>query len=123
VNPTSKDAVAPLLTDVAIAPIFAKAIQLAVDRYTSTADGSSLYNDFQLAKAANSDWELIHHWISDSLYLAHIPVHYLFPEPSHIRATPQPGKPSAPNLPPEALRFFYIDQFVPFSIKFSVARS
>lgn len=108
-NPTSEDAIAPPLSDPAVAPVMTKAIQLAVDRYASTVDGSSLYNDFQLAKAANSDWELIHGWISDTLYLAHIPAHYLFPEPSHLRAGPEPGKPTTPNLPPEALRFFYVD--------------
>lgn len=35
--------------------------------------------------------------------------HYLFPEPSHIRATPIAGQQAVPNLPPEALRFFYVD--------------
>jgi hypothetical protein len=73
VNPHSTDAVAPPLSDPAVAPIMAKAIQLAVDRYSSTVDGESLYNDFQLAQAVNADWELIHNWISDCLYLAHIP--------------------------------------------------
>ncbi|KAH7356949.1 hypothetical protein BKA65DRAFT_218378 [Rhexocercosporidium sp. MPI-PUGE-AT-0058] len=109
ISPPSTDAVAPPLSDPAVAPIFAKAVQLTVDRYASTVDGNSLYNDFNLAESANSDWELIHSWISDCLYLAHIPAHYLFPEPSHIRAGPVLGKPIAPNLPPEALRFFFVD--------------
>ncbi|KAG4435923.1 hypothetical protein IFR05_008580 [Cadophora sp. M221] len=109
ISPPSTDAIAPPLSDPAVAPIFAKAVQLTVDRYASTVDGNSLYNDFNLAESANSDWELIHSWISDCLYLAHIPAHYLFPEPSHIRAGPVPGKPIAPNLSPEALRFFFVD--------------
>ncbi|KAF8851876.1 hypothetical protein BDZ45DRAFT_678781 [Acephala macrosclerotiorum] len=109
INPHSTDAVAPPLSSPEVAPIFAKAIQLAVDRYSSSVDGESIYNDFHLAQAANADWELILNWISDCLYLAHIPAHYLFPEPSHIRATPKVTQEIVPNLPPEALRFFYID--------------
>ena len=34
----------------------------------------------------------------------------MFPEPSHIQGQPDPeAPPSIPNLPPEALRFFFID--------------
>lgn len=73
INPHSTDAVAPSLSSPEVAPIFAKAIQLAVDRYSSSVDGESLYNDFHLAQAANADWELILNWVSDCLYLAHIP--------------------------------------------------
>ncbi|KAK0100918.1 hypothetical protein ONS95_007360 [Cadophora gregata] len=109
ISPPSTNSVAPPLSDPAVAPIFAKAVQLTIDRYAGTVGGNSLYNDFNLDEAANSDWELIHSWISDCLYLAHIPAHYLFPEPSHIRARPETGKPIAPNLPPEALRFFFVD--------------
>jgi len=72
-NPMSKDGVAPPLSSPAVAPVFAKAIEQAVDRYGSDVTGTSLYNDFHLEQAANSDWELIHSWISDCLYLAHIP--------------------------------------------------
>jgi hypothetical protein len=72
-NPTSLDTVAPPLTSPAVSPIFATAIQNAVDRYAASVNGASIYNDFNLAQAANSDWELIHNWISDTLYLAHIP--------------------------------------------------
>ncbi|KAH8654009.1 hypothetical protein BGZ60DRAFT_435848 [Tricladium varicosporioides] len=109
INPHSTDAVAPDVTSPEVAPIMTKAIQLAVDRYSSDVTGKSLYNDFHLAQAANADWELILNWISDTLYLAHIPAHYLFPEPSHIRATPTISQAIVPNLPPEALRFFFID--------------
>lgn len=38
-NPTSKATVAGPLTSATVAPIFAKAIQLDVDRYASTVDG------------------------------------------------------------------------------------
>lgn len=49
---------------------------------------------------------------SEPLYLTdEIVAHYLFPEPSHIQG-PQVAQSSssAPNTPPEALRFFFIDE-------------
>jgi hypothetical protein len=72
-SPLSTDDVAPALSHPAVTAKFATAIQQAVDRYSSTVTGELIYNDFGLQQAANSDWELIHGWISDCLYLAHIP--------------------------------------------------
>ncbi|CZR65010.1 uncharacterized protein PAC_14910 [Phialocephala subalpina] len=109
INSMSKDSVAPPLSHPDVAPIFSKALTQTIDRYTSDVTGETLYNDFNLSQAANADWELIHGWISDCLYLAHIPAHYLFPEPSWLRAQPDLNAPIVPNLPPEALRFFFID--------------
>ncbi|PMD29538.1 hypothetical protein L207DRAFT_538723 [Hyaloscypha variabilis F] len=68
-----------------------------------------IYNDFELSKAANSDWELIHNWTSNTLYLGNIPSYVLFPEPTHIKGDQIKTAPTLPNVPPEALRFFYID--------------
>ncbi|KAH0562327.1 hypothetical protein GP486_002981 [Trichoglossum hirsutum] len=72
-NPSSTDPVAPPLTHPEVAPLFAKALRQAVDTVTSATDGETLYSDFDLESAANSDWELIHGWISDCLYLGKIP--------------------------------------------------
>ena len=72
-NPPSTDSVAPPLSHADVAPFFAKALQQAVNANASTNTGEEVYNDFQLASAANSDWELIHNWISNCLYLAKIP--------------------------------------------------
>ncbi|KAI8631388.1 hypothetical protein F5Y19DRAFT_394874 [Xylariaceae sp. FL1651] len=57
--------------------------------------GEEIYNEFNVAKPNDSDWVAIHGWVMDKLYLAGIPAHYLVPDPSF--------------LPPEGLRFFYID--------------
>ena len=70
----------------------------------------ALYNGFLLDSAANSDWEVVYRWIYDALYLGHIPAHFLFPEPSHLKSTnPLVVPPGQSKLQQEALRFFYID--------------
>jgi hypothetical protein len=118
--PSSTDAVAPPLSHPDIAPVFAEAVQQTVHNLASADSGEQIYNDFNLASATNSDWELIHNWISDCLYLSKIPGTwslvnlssdiYLFPEPAHIQGAPNAAAPiSLPNVPPEALRFFSID--------------
>lgn len=89
----STDRVAPPLTHPDVAPIFKNNLIIFVD--AQVAAGQSLYRGFGLGKANNSDWEVIHNWISDKLFLGGIPAQYLFPDPS--------------VLPSEALRFFYID--------------
>ncbi len=43
----------------------------------------------------NADWQLVQSWILDNMFLKNIPAHYLIPDPSY--------------LPPETIRFFYID--------------
>lgn len=44
----------------------------------------------------NTDFQQVYNWVLDRLHLAHIPAHYLIPDASY--------------LPPESLRFFYIDE-------------
>ncbi|KAL8769555.1 MAG: hypothetical protein Q9209_004486 [Squamulea sp. 1 TL-2023] len=80
----------------------------AVDRLTRS--GERTYSDYQLEKGDNSDWEIIHNWISDKLFLSGIPFHYLVIDPSHIASTPIPFSAKDPiQLPSEALRFFHVD--------------
>ncbi|KIX05661.1 uncharacterized protein Z518_03633 [Rhinocladiella mackenziei CBS 650.93] len=57
--------------------------------------GPEIYNEFNVYGENNTDWSTILRWITDKLYLADIPAHWLFPDPSYI--------------PDESLRFFYID--------------
>jgi hypothetical protein len=73
INPSSTDPVAPPLTHPDVAPIFAEAIRIAVDSNASNADGAAIYSELNLDQATNSDWELIHGWLSDSLYFKNIP--------------------------------------------------
>lgn len=108
INPPVKDSVAPPLNHPSVAPVFAKAIAQEVDKATSA--GEILYTDFCTDKANNADWVSIFNWIQDALFLAKIPAHYLFHEPSHIKGIPViNATPGSPSLPPEALRFFHID--------------
>jgi hypothetical protein len=76
-NPPSHAKVAPPLTHPDVAPTFATEMRKAVNTTTSDDKGEKFYSDFELAKAANSDWELIHNWISDCLYLGHVPGKHL----------------------------------------------
>ena len=126
----STDPVAPPLSDPEVAPVFAEAVVHSVDLHSSVDGGERIYSDFQLAAASNSDWELIHNWISNTLYLANIPgklllsisgpyyniqsktflAHYLFPEPTHVQAEQIENVPAnGLDKPAEALRFFHID--------------
>ncbi|ORY12599.1 hypothetical protein BCR34DRAFT_613864 [Clohesyomyces aquaticus] len=57
--------------------------------------GTEVYNEFNSIGENNTDWSAILKWITDKLYLADIPAHILFPDPSFI--------------PEESIRFFYID--------------
>ena len=62
----------------------------------ATADPTSAnkpYNEYNTPYSA--DWALVLKWVMDRLYLYNIPAHYLIGDPS--------------KLPPETLRFFYID--------------
>ncbi|KAF2839441.1 hypothetical protein M501DRAFT_992402 [Patellaria atrata CBS 101060] len=90
--PTSEK-VGPSLIHPKVLPVFERSITRVFRALT--ASGDELYSDYTLGSANNSDWEIIHNWISDKLFLADIPAHYLIPDPSY--------------LPSEALRFFYID--------------
>ncbi|KAG7294509.1 hypothetical protein NEMBOFW57_004584 [Staphylotrichum longicolle] len=51
------------------------------------------FNEINVPKSA--DWQLVQSWILDNMFLKNIPAHYLLPDPSY--------------LPPESIRFFYID--------------
>ncbi|KAK5655814.1 hypothetical protein OQA88_5352 [Cercophora sp. LCS_1] len=51
------------------------------------------FNELNVPKS--SDWHLVQSWILDNMFLKNIPAHYLIPDPSY--------------LPPESIRFFYID--------------
>ena len=55
------------------------------------------YNGFNMDGPSNTDWPVIHTWLAEKLSLGGIPPQYLIPEPSFV--------------PPESLRFFYIDDF------------
>lgn len=89
----NSDTVALPFSDPQVAPIFTNNLFKVID--AQTAAGEAIYTDYSLGNANNSDWEVIHAWISDKLFLSGIPAQYLFPDPS--------------MLPSEALRFFYID--------------
>lgn len=110
INPPIKDSVAPPLNHPAVAPIFAMAVRNEVDKATSA--GEAIYTDFSKDKdtTTSADWVSIFNWVQDALFLAKIPAHYLFHEPSHIKGPPVlNAMPGSPALPPEALRFFHID--------------
>jgi hypothetical protein len=76
INPHPPPAVAPPLSHPDVVPIMAKAIQKAVDFHASASDGETLYSDLCSLLAGNSDWELIHGWLNDCLYLKNIPGAY-----------------------------------------------
>ena len=73
-------------------PILRENIRKRALLLASSADGT-IYNEFNLAN--NTDWPVILSWVMDRLFLANIPAHHLFVDPSH--------------LPMEALRLFHID--------------
>jgi hypothetical protein len=84
---------APPLDSPSVAPISNQNIKLAVQ--TAGSAGDEIYNEFNKAGHNNSDWVIIHKWISEKLYLTDIPAHIFIPDPSF--------------LPEESLRFFHID--------------
>ncbi|KAI1129985.1 hypothetical protein F5Y10DRAFT_290230 [Nemania abortiva] len=51
------------------------------------------FNDINVPNS--TDWQIVQGWILDNLFLKNIPAHYLIPDPYY--------------LPPESIRFFYID--------------
>ena len=73
-------------------PILRENVRKQALLIASSADGT-IYNEFNLAN--NTDWPVILSWVMDRLFLANIPAHHLFVDPSH--------------LPMEALRLFHID--------------
>lgn len=91
--PTNRT-LAPPLDNPSVVPIFHANIKDAVSESGSTI-GGELWNEFNKTGHKNSDWTIIHTWISEKLSLTDIPAHILIPDPSF--------------LPEESLRFFYID--------------
>ena len=73
-------------------PILRENIRKQALLLASSADGT-IYNEFNLAN--NTDWLVVLSWVMDRLFLANIPSHHLFVDPSH--------------LPMEALRLFHMD--------------
>jgi hypothetical protein len=94
VSPRDRTVVPGLKTPAAL-PLFSSHLQATVASNTSA--GSDVYTEFNLDKPNNSDWVVIHSWISNKLALGDIPPQHLIPEPSY--------------LPRESLRFFHIDDF------------
>ncbi|KIV76928.1 hypothetical protein PV11_08777 [Exophiala sideris] len=99
--PTSRSVVADI-TDTAAWSTFMDNLTETVRASTGSAiikkgDVRAPFNGFNLTGPSNSDWPVIHDWLAEKLSLGGIPPQYLVPEPSF--------------LPPESLRFFYIDDF------------
>lgn len=92
IAPTNRE-LAPPLHSPDVAPLFDQNIRIAVE--TAGSAGDEIYNEFNKVGHNNSDWTVIHKWISEKLYLTDIPAHILIPDPSF--------------LPEESLRFFNID--------------
>jgi hypothetical protein len=93
--------------DAGAIPLFHSAIL----REASTLAGISALQSGDLSGLSSSpDFEVIKNWIDRKLLLYGIPFHYLVTDPSHLSTTPDGinvrGK---IDLPPEALRFFHID--------------
>ena len=87
--------VAPGLDHPQVRPTFLANVKAVVNVAANA--GQNLYNEFNQDGPNNSDWALIHCWLAEKLSLGGISSQYLIPEPSFV--------------PPEALRFFHIDDF------------
>ncbi|KAK3307149.1 uncharacterized protein B0T15DRAFT_553568 [Chaetomium strumarium] len=78
----------------AIDPEIDKHLQAAAKKVASSAgDADVPYNEHNVPYS--TDWAVVLRWVMDRYFLANTPAHYLISDPSH--------------LPPESLRFFYID--------------
>lgn len=84
-----------IIADISSHPAFKENLKAKFDQRTNA--GSVPYNGFNVDSPNDSDWVIIHDWMAEKLALSDIPPHYLIPEPSFV--------------PPEAIRFFYIDDF------------
>lgn len=104
--------VAPPVDSPAFTKVLREAIDLASNHAASAVskDKVSTYNGFDGISGNNSDWEVVLNWVHDVMFLATIPAHVLFPEPSHLQTwNPNPALEGASRFYPEALRFFHID--------------
>jgi hypothetical protein len=88
-----ENTLAPPVHDPSIAPVLSANVEKSVKDAASA--GNEIWNEFNANAPNNTDWPVIHKWITDKMYLGDIPAHVLFPDPSFI--------------PEESLRFFYID--------------
>jgi len=92
-RPSGQGTLTTDLSDPGLAKSFRKQLDDVV-QFQGSAE-QDIYDEFNKSGANNSDWVIIHNWISEKLYLSGIPAHYLIPDPTY--------------LPTEALRFFFID--------------
>jgi hypothetical protein len=84
----------PLFNSPALAIPFSNNVSAQATQATTAAGSTTIpYNEFN--KSSNPDWVIVFKWILDKLYLNNIPAYYLITDPSY--------------LPPESIRFFYID--------------
>ncbi len=100
------------MDDPALVALFRQAVADIMNRHASSGSGDAAtnYNGFDGAPSNNSDWEVLLNWIHDVMYLATIPAHVLFPEPSYLQSNNTSAvSPDQPTYHPEALRFFHID--------------
>jgi hypothetical protein len=82
------------LDDPVVVPVLHANISAAVKEAGSTI-GGELWTEFSPSGENNTDFTIVHTWISEKLSLADIPAHFLIPDPSF--------------LPEESIRFFHID--------------
>ncbi|KAK4212057.1 hypothetical protein QBC37DRAFT_466589 [Rhypophila decipiens] len=76
-------------------PVFKR--NMAAGVLSHSLAGTMPFTGLNKEPANDDDWVTIHNWMADKLFLADIPPHYLIPEASFV--------------PPEAIRFFYVDDF------------
>ncbi len=112
INKPADLGVATSTDDPQVVAAFRKAIVQVIGSSANSGSGdkATMYNGFDGAPGNNSDWEVLLNWIHDAMYLATIPAHVLFPEPSHLQSHNMTVVAlDQPKFHPEALRFFHID--------------
>ncbi len=63
---------------------------------TTPSDDDEVYIPWSdITVPTSPDWQIVQNWILDNMFFKNIPAHYYIPDPSY--------------LPPESVRFFYID--------------
>ncbi|KAF8511748.1 hypothetical protein JB92DRAFT_2724834 [Gautieria morchelliformis] len=80
--------------NVALAETFGKHCGNSAARLSAAADGIGFYNE--LNAPSSTDWMLILKWLTQSMFLYDVPMHYFIPDSA--------------ILPEESLRFFFIDK-------------
>ncbi|KAF2217280.1 hypothetical protein CERZMDRAFT_32491 [Cercospora zeae-maydis SCOH1-5] len=92
-QPNRRDPVDLSFENPAIREGFSNNAPRATMHLATSLDGEDLYNE--LNAPYSTDWMVVLTWVMDKLYLHDIPAQYLIIDPSY--------------LPPESLRFFFID--------------